>query len=99
MNEDFLENENIDGDVGGYLQRIKRQRRQPNPSGAGCPLRNLKPCLLQAVVRPLGAGGHPWVLCPMRPPAACRLPPAACRYLARGLGPRRRGPAGRWPLV
>ena len=27
MNEDFLEND-IDGDVGGYLARSKRQRRQ-----------------------------------------------------------------------
>eukprot|EP00277_Geminigera_cryophila_P007246 CAMPEP_0179421594 /NCGR_PEP_ID=MMETSP0799-20121207/9877_1 /TAXON_ID=46947 /ORGANISM="Geminigera cryophila, Strain CCMP2564" /LENGTH=555 /DNA_ID=CAMNT_0021195467 /DNA_START=6 /DNA_END=1673 /DNA_ORIENTATION=+ len=29
MNEDFLEND-IDGDVGGYLAKSKRQRRQPN---------------------------------------------------------------------
>jgi hypothetical protein len=33
MNEDFLENEDSGGDVGGILQRFKRQRRQPNPSG------------------------------------------------------------------
>jgi hypothetical protein len=33
MNEDFLENDDIDGDVGGFLARSKRQRRQPNPSG------------------------------------------------------------------
>ena len=29
LTEEFLEND-IDGDVGGYLQRSKRQRRQPN---------------------------------------------------------------------
>jgi len=32
MNEDFLEND-IDGDVGGYLAKSKRQRRQPNAAG------------------------------------------------------------------
>jgi hypothetical protein len=40
MNEDFLEND-IDGDVGGLLQRAKRQRRQPNPSGAASVLLSL----------------------------------------------------------
>ena len=32
MNEDFLENDDIDGDVGGFLARSKRARRQPNPA-------------------------------------------------------------------
>ena len=64
MNEDFLENDDTGGDVGGILQRFKRQRRQPNPSGLSLhPMRSSPDALMRLLGRHAGA-----VRCNAAPP-------------------------------